>query len=216
MLFIRIPALILTILICVPAAWASDVATLTASMQARYESLDSFSASFNQVLFNASSSETQQRAGNIAYRQPGLVRWETTTPEPELLVVGKDEVWSHFPHEDAAYKYTVEQVLSSKTVLRFISGKANLRDDFWVTSLGREDGLDKLELIPKEPEPEMVQAYLWLTPEYALLQKVQILDFFGNENTVILKGIVMNPELQDSAFSFTPPPGTDVYDNTHK
>lgn len=211
---LRIPALILAVLLIVPVARAADVAALTASMQARYESLESFSASFSQQLFNGSSKETQLRKGTIAFRQPGLIRWETVEPEPELLVVGAQEVWSHFPLEKAAYKYTVKQVLSSKTVLRFISGKANVQEDFWVTSQGREDGLEKLELIPKEPEPEMVQAHLWLTPEYSMLQKVQIIDFFGNENTVTLTGIVMNPDLADSAFRFTPPPGTQIYDNT--
>ncbi|MBU1003112.1 MAG: outer membrane lipoprotein carrier protein LolA [Proteobacteria bacterium] len=211
---IRIPALILGILLMVPVARAADVAALTASMQARYESLESFSAAFNQEMLNAASKETQLRKGTIVFRQPGLIRWETTEPEPELLVVGSQEVWSHFPLEKAAYKYTVAQVLSSKTVLRFISGKANLQDDFWVTSLGREEGLEKLELIPKEPEPEMVQAYLWLTPQHSLLQKVQIRDFFGNENTVTLTGIVMNPDLPDSAFRFAPPPETQIYDNT--
>lgn len=193
---------------------AADVESLTSSMQARYESLQSFSAEFTQELLNGASGETQERKGNIAFRQPGLVRWETATPEPEILVVGKDEVWDYFPEEEAAYRYGLEKVLSSKTAIRFLSGKANLNEDFWVSSLGREEGLEKLELVPKEPEPELVQAYLWLSPEFSLLQKLQIIDFFGNENTVTLHGIVMNPDLADSAFTFTPPAGTDIYDNT--
>jgi len=210
----RLLFLIIAVLALAPAARAADVAALTAAMQSRYESLSSFTATFSQELLNAASGERQQRTGIIAFRQPGLVRWETKTPEPELLVVGETEVWNHFPAEQAAYRYTVAQVLSSKTALKFISGKANLRDDFYVTSLGREDGMDKLELVPKEAEPELVQAYLWLSTEFSLLQKVQIIDFFGNENTVTLSGIVMNPDLADSLFRFVPPKGTDVYDNT--
>lgn len=209
-------ALCFTCLLAAPQAMAeNETAALTKAMQQRYETLTSFTATFKQNLKNASSGQTELRKGTLAYRQPGLVRWETKTPEPELLIIGKNTVWSYFELEESAYKYTVDQVLSSKTVLKFLSGKARLEEDFYVSFTGRENGLNKLELIPKQPETEMVQAYLWLTDEQALLQKVQVIDFFGNENTVELNAVVMNVDMPDSLFSFTPPKGTDIYDNTN-
>lgn len=195
-------------------AVAADVDAIVKAMQQRYETLTSFTASFTQEMKNAASGDVEERSGIIAYKQPGLVRWETKTPEPELLVVGKDEVWNYFPLEESAYKYTADQVLSSKTVLRFLSGKARLDEDFWVATQGREQSWEKLELIPKEPETEMVQAYLWLDPDHALLQKVLVIDFFGNENTVTLNNVILNPDLSNTRFTFTPPNATDVYDNT--
>ncbi|WP_461209599.1 outer membrane lipoprotein chaperone LolA [Desulfocurvus sp. DL9XJH121] len=195
---------------------AAEVEAIVSAMQQRYETLKSFSASFEQEMTNAASGETEKRAGVISFRHPGLVRWETKKPENELLVVGEAEVWDYFPDEQAAYKYTVDDVLTSKTVLRFLSGRARLDQDFWVTSMGRDQSWEKLELVPKEAETEMVQAYLWLDPEHALLQKVQVIDFFGNENTVALSGVVLNPDLSDSQFAFTPPPGVDVFDNSSK
>lgn len=213
------PATVLAVALAVLAlaaapARAADVDAVVKAMQQRYETLGSFTADFTQRMKNAASGDEEERTGTIAYRQPVLVRWETKTPEPELLVVGKDAVWNYFPDEQSAYKYTAEQVLSSKTVLRFLSGKARLDEDFWVASQGRDQGWEKLELVPKEPETEMVQAYLWLDPDHALLQKVLVIDFFGNENAVTLNNVVLNPDLTDATFTFSPPADTNIYDNT--
>lgn len=212
-LFLSAACLLALLLPAAAPARAADEQAIIRAMQQRYESLRSFSADFAQEMANASSGDVEKRSGTIAFSKPGLVRWETVKPEPEILIVGEAEVWDYFPDEETAYRYGVQEALSSKTVLRFISGKARLDEDFYVASLGREQGWEKLELLPKEPEPEMVRAVLWLDPDQALMQKVEVEDFFGNVNTVTLNQVILNPDLSGSLFSFTPPAGVDVFDN---
>ncbi|NJB66826.1 outer membrane lipoprotein carrier protein [Desulfobaculum xiamenense] len=185
---------------------------ITASMQRQYEALGAFRADLVQKLTNAASGSTQTRTGTLVFKQPALIRWQTESPEPELLVVGSDRVWDYFPDEETAYRYTTDQVLGSKTMLRFLSGKARLDEDFYVSVVGRDNGYIKMELVPRDPEPSLVQAWLWLIPESKLLHRVVIVDFFGNENDVTLKSIVLNPELPASTFEFTPPKGTEILD----
>lgn len=185
-------------------------------MQRQYEALTSFTAAFVQTLTNAQTSEKETRKGSIAFRQPSLIRWETTSPEKSLLVVGEAAVWDYYPGEKSAYKYPTTDVLSSKTMLRFISGKARLEEDFHVTEQGEKDGLLVLDLIPKEPEPGLVQATVWVTPSTYLLSKVLLVDFYGNKNDLSLNDLLLNPDLPRSDFVFTPPAGTSVYDNTRK
>jgi len=201
--------------------WAAGVPALhagewTNAIQKQYETLTGFSARFKQTLTNASTGETEIRTGALSFKRPGLVRWNTETPEPELLIVGTDQVWDYFPDEETAYKYPVSQVLSSRTMIRFISGKGNLEEDFKVEDQGADQGMRKIKLIPREPEANLVLAYIWVNPESKMLEKVFLVDFFGNGNELALEETMLNPELKEELFQFTPPDGVDVLDNTGK
>lgn len=187
---------------------------VTDAIQKRYDSMQSFQADFQQELTNAASGSVEKRSGKIWFKQPGLVRWETLKPEKELLVVGSSVVWDYFEGDKTALKYRSNQVFSSKTMIRFLSGKANLKEDFKVEEQGAENGMTKLRLIPKEPEPSMVLAYIWVEPKTNTLGKVLIVDFFGNGNMVSLHGMVMDKRADAKMFEFTPPSGVQIRDNT--
>ncbi len=181
-----------------------------ATVQQRYQTLGSFRAFFTQKLTNAATKKTQERLGAITFAKPRLLRWETTSPEEELVVVGAKDVWEYLPEEGVAYRYTVEQIFQSKTMLRLLSGEANFAQDFLVTDKGVDGGLHLLELTPKEPEPGLVLARVWARPEDGFLERIQILDFFGNENLVQLKAIELNPAVDPANFAFIPPAGVRV------
>ncbi|MBT8763314.1 outer membrane lipoprotein chaperone LolA [Desulfohalobiaceae bacterium Ax17] len=195
------------------AVWAQDI---VGKVQEQYESLKAFQAEFEQILTNAATKEQEQRYGKIYFKKPRLIRWETSRPEAELLIVGQDIVWNYFVEEEIAYKYPVQTVLSSKTMIRFISGQANLKEDFIVENQGLDQELFKLKLIPKNPEPNLVLAYIWVDQESFLLKKVLLVDFFGNGNEVRLKNLEPNPLLEDSLFKFNPPKGVQIQDNTQE
>lgn len=202
--------LLFVMLLAVPAQ-AEDTAM---RIQRQYESLTSFSADFSQTLTNAASGEAEKRSGSIHFRQPQNILWETKTPEPEVLLVGDTAVWNYFPSEEVAYKYPVDQILGSKTVLRFLSGKANLKEDFYIEETPAQDGGARLKLIPKNPEPTMVEAEVWVKADTAMITKVLVVDFYANTNEVELDNVVLNPDLPDGMFRFAAPQGVDVLDNT--
>jgi outer membrane lipoprotein carrier protein len=189
---------------------------LTDAIQKRYDSLSSFQADFQQELTNAASGSVEKRSGKIWFKLPNQVRWDTQKPEHELLVVGQHHVWDYFEADKVVMKYRSNQVFNAKTksILKFLSGKANLKEDFKVEEQGLEDGLTKLRLIPKEPEPNMVLAYLWVDAKAAMVARVLIVDFYGNGNQVNLSGLVLDKRTDAKMFDFTPPAGVQVRDNT--
>ncbi|GAB7022793.1 LolA family protein [Salidesulfovibrio brasiliensis] len=203
-----------------PAFASQDI---TDRIQTRYDNLKTFQGTFVQVLTNAASQQSETRTGDIWYQQPSLVRWVTVEPEKELLVIGKDYAWDYFEDDLTAFKYSIEGLLDSKTILRFISGQANLREDFIVKTewIGDDevrkewgDDLTILQLTPKEPEPGMVQAYIGVDPETALLKRVLIVDFMGNGNDVMLNDVTTGKSISPEMFEFTPPENVVVEDNT--
>ncbi|WP_031484026.1 outer membrane lipoprotein chaperone LolA [Maridesulfovibrio frigidus] len=186
---------------------------LTSDIQKTYDSIKSFKADFTQTLTNAASKESEIRSGKITFKQPSLLHWESVKPEPELLIVGESIVWDYFPDDKVAMKYRTKQIFNSKTMIKFISGKAKLEEDFVVENKGMEDGLIKLKLLPLEPETGLVLAFVWVDAN-KMLTKILVVDFYGNGNEVVLSNIELDPEVEDSFFDFTPPAGVDVDDNT--
>lgn len=192
-------------------------------IQKRYETLKTFRADFTQELTNVASGEVDKREGKIWFRQPSQVRWETSVPEKELLVVGAKFAWDYIPDEELAIKYGVATLLDSKTILRFLSGQANIKEDFVVKTEwpGADEvrakwgkDLTVLQLVPKEAEPGMVLAFVGVAPDTGLLKQVMIVDFYGNGNEVKLSNVETDVDLAPAMFTFTPPKGTQVEDNT--
>jgi len=192
-------------------------------IQQRYETLKTFQADFVQELTNVASGEVETRSGRIWFRQPSQVRWETTEPEKELLVLGPEYAWDYIEDDQLALKYSVASLLDSKTILRFISGQANIKEDFVVKTewQGADEvrakwgkGFTVLQLVPKEAEPGMVLAYIGVEPDTGLLRQVMIVDFYGNGNELRLYKVLLDPELTADMFTFVPPEGTQIEDNT--
>jgi len=204
----------LAMLMLVMAGQNAHGEEITRRIQQQYDSLKAFKAEFVQDLTNAASGEVETRRGTIAFMQPSLIRWETIEPEKEMLLVGEDAVWNYFSEDGIAIKYPLEQVLNSKTMIRFISGQARLEEDFNVENQGLEGGLAKIRLTPKEPEPSLVLSYMWVDPKTYLIRNVLLVDFYGNGNQVNLRNLELNPNLGRSLFRFTPSPGVEVQDNT--
>lgn len=211
---------VIVLLAAVPCFAQEDIAD---RIQAKYDTLKTFQGKFVQVLTNAASQESEIRSGDIWFKQPALVRWDTVEPEKELLIIGKDAAWDYFEEDMTAFKYSIEGLLDSKTILRFISGQANLREDFILKTewIGDDDvrnewggNLTVLQLTPKEPEPGMVQAYIGVDKESALLKRIMIVDFMGNGNDVTLHSIETGKEISADMFEFTPPENVVVEDNT--
>ena len=198
-----------------PARAAEDPAQLAARIQKKYASLSSFTAGFTQAIRNAASGDTENRSGTIAFKKPTLVRWETVKPEKELLVVGKDAVWDYFEEDKEAYRYSVKEIISSKTMLRFLTGQANLTEDFIVAPSKDAPGPNQavLDLAPREPEPGLVMARIWVDLATDLIARIRIQDFYANTNDLTLTNLAVNPKLGDALFAFTPPKDAKVRDN---
>jgi outer membrane lipoprotein carrier protein len=214
MIFRAIP-LALAALLLAGQAQSADVAAITAKVQKQYQALASFSANFTQTLTNAASKEREERSGRLVFAQPSLIRWETEKPEKELLVMGRDVVWNSFPEEKTAYRYAVEDVLGSKTMLRFLSGQGNLREDFAVKEEpGAPEGQVALKLTPREAEPGMVLAFVWVDLKTSMLARILIEDFYGNINDVTLANVKLNPSISKDQFIYAPPKDYSIFDNS--
>jgi outer membrane lipoprotein carrier protein len=103
----------------------------------------------------------------------------------------------------------------SKTILELITGRINLKNKFNI--IKDEDSTQplKYKLIPKNPEPNMVLVYIWLNKNN-LIKKINIIDFFGNENIITFENTIINPKIEDNLFWETPPEDVEVLEGRPK
>jgi outer membrane lipoprotein carrier protein len=200
------------LLLCLPGTALG--ASVAAALQKKYDGIDSMRAEFTQILRHKESGSQENRTGVLLFKKPLLVRWETKAPAPELLVVTKAEIWNAFPDEEVAYKYPLSLVEDSRSIIRVVTGQARLDQDFTIEDEGKEDGLTKLRLFPKEPVQGLVEAIFWVDGDSGLIRRFRIYDFYGNENEITFTNQKTGVSLPDKDFSYTPPKAVQVEDRT--
>ncbi len=204
--------LAVTQLFCIPALGADP---LVDAVQKRYDALKSMEATFTQTLVHKESGNREERTGVLFFAKPLLVRWETTTPVPELLIVTPQVIWNVFPDEDMAYKYPPNLADDSRSIVRVITGQTRLTQDFTIEREGVEKGLVKLRLYPKEPTQALTEATIWVEQATGLIKRVLLLDFYSNQNDITFTSQKLDSKLASDIFVFAPPAKMKVEDRTN-
>ncbi|MGM0424608.1 MAG: outer membrane lipoprotein chaperone LolA [Thermodesulfobacteriota bacterium] len=206
------------ILICILLVWllpAQANENLSQRLQENYQGMEDFQADFEQELTNASSGEVETRKGKVKFRKPDLLRLETTEPEKELLLLDGEYVWQYFALDEVAYKYSLQDKVESETLLKLLTGDVEPGEEFVVQSQEeQENGLLKVVLEPRDPEPELVRATIWLDQKQEFVRKLILQDFFGNKNQIELSNLELDIGLDSDEFKFSPDQDVEVMDNT--
>lgn len=185
-------------------------------IQNRYEQTQAFDSTFEQTLTHKESGAQEKRQGKLLFQKPLRIRWETRKPHEETLVVTDKEIWDYLPDEEIAYRYSPELIKDSRNIIQVVTGQAALNRDFDVKNDGRENGLVKLLLYPREPSPQLVEAAIWVDPDTGFIRRARIIDFYGNGNEVKFGKFAPRESISPSQFAFTPPKGIEVEDRMEK
>ena len=201
------------LLLAAPVQAEDQIAT---TIRDRYASLNSFQANFTQYLTHQESGQTEKREGELYFKRPFLVSWETKAPVAERLIITDKEIWDYIADEKIAYRYPRELVEDSRSLIQIITGQALLSKDFDVQDAGTEGKLRILQLYPKEPVPQLVEARLYVDPVKGYIQRAVITDFYGNANDVRFTSFIPDADVPARTFRFTPPKDVEVEDRIEK
>ena len=195
---------VLTMLVCLisPSVLAAD--SIVTTLQKQYANVSTMRSEFVQTLSHKESGAVDVRKGILYFQKPMLVRWETTEPEKELLLVNDKDIWNEFTDEALVYRYSLSLVEDSRSIVRVITGQSRIDQDFSVAEEGTENGLVMLRLYPNEPTQSMIEALLWVD-SIGLIKKLRIYDFYGNTNEIAFVAHALGVSLPASSFTYTPP-----------
>ncbi len=194
-------------------AEALSLEALVGLIQVKYDSTESFSASFRQVNFYSSLGQERRSAGKLYIHKPGRFRWEYTEPEQQLLVSDGETFWVYTPRLKQVIVSPAREAYSSRTPMSFLAGRGNLREEFGFRLLeGPSEGKGNylLELMPKRQESALDKLFLEVEPEGFKIVSVSVLEPLKNKITITFSEIEEGMLLSPSLFRFEVPPGVEV------
>ncbi|NOT89803.1 MAG: outer membrane lipoprotein chaperone LolA [Lysobacter sp.] len=179
------------------------------------ESLDTFTkglkgldGQFSQQVFDSKGKRKESSSGRVALSAPRLFRWEYLKPYPQLIVADGKKVWVYDPDLKQA-SVRPQGAEEQNSPLAALIDPQRLDRDFNVKDAGPKDGLEWLELTPKQDENAGFQnARLGFDKNG--LARMQILDALGQRTDIRFTGWKRNPAFSAKTFRFTPPKGADV------
>lgn len=177
-------------------------------LKERYAGIESVQARFTQAISSDYSDETMTARGTVVM-QGNKYRVET---DAQTLVTNGEITWVYMPAD--------RQVLINDYVADETTFSLN---DFFFHQADRYDATDVktvqvsgakhfvLTLKPKD-DTSFTEAVIYMRDSDALVTRLQVTDINGTRMDFTLEDLRINPSLDRTVFTFTPPPGAEIVD----
>lgn len=169
--------------------------------------LETFTADFEQTLYDESSEPLQSSSGRLQIKRPGKFFWRYEKPDRQDIVTDGNTLWLYDHELEQVTVSPVDERLSG-TPLVLLTGGAPLGEEFDIEALGASEGIDWLQLTPRETDSDFEQVYLGLGAGGVVAMELQ--DSFGQATQIRFSNVQSNQPIDDAVFAFTPPDGVDV------
>jgi outer membrane lipoprotein-sorting protein len=210
---------------CMPA-WAADPPTTAPAdgplmqklteIDQRAGQIKSLSANFDQQKFTALLRKPLDSAGRVRIKG-AVVRWDTTQPEPSVLLIDQGEARVYYPTQKTLEIYPLDKKLADLAASP-LPRLDVLKERFAIEQIP-VDELDKnaagkaflaLKLTPKDPSlaEHVKQVRVLLDVRRAYIMKAEVTDGDGDRTVLSFKDVQLNADVGD--LSLVVPPGTAV------
>lgn len=197
--------LVFTVL-AAPAA-ASDA---RAALDRFVDGLETFSAEFTQTVRDDTGYTLQESDGSMQLGMPNRLRWEVTEPFPQVIVSDGRDLWMYDPDLSQATVRPLDDAFDA-TPIAAITQPERLDEHFRMFVAPVADvSIQRLVLLPRSEHADFTGLELDLTPG-GELTRMAFRDIFGQETEIRFRNAERNVPIDESVFTFDPPPGTDIY-----
>ena len=193
-----------------------------ARLQAKIDTIRSLSFQFYQQTRGELTGRPRKGSGRAIFlknNEGGLMRWDYTSPDRQVLV-SDGKLFSMYFEKLHQMIVTPAEKLKNDLTYSFFIGHSKLMDDFYVLTpdpdIGENrEGMNVVKLVPKIPHAQIENIHLWVTGD-SLIRRITLLDHFGTETVLSFSDIKIDPlkDLDEKAirkiFSFTPPENTEI------
>jgi chaperone LolA len=184
--------------IAVPAQ-AEDIRQLARAVDDHYNHLRSLQADFTEI-YRGDGAERME-SGTLWLKKPRKMRWEYRSPKEKLFISDGQAVWFYLPAERQLRKTTLRKLDDLRSPLAFLLGKTKLENEL--------RGLSKVvDQAPLGPGNILLRG----VPQAMAGQitRIVLLGADGATTEFRFADWKENPDLSDSRFRFTPPPGVET------
>ena len=140
------------------------------------EDLSTLQAKFEQSVLDTENATAGQMHGLFLLDRPGRFRWDYVVPRKQIILADGRDVW--IIEEDLKQVTRHYQKWALKgTPAAFLATDAAVEDDFEIVEIGERQGMQWLELIPRDPESDFNRILLAFADKQLL--RLELNDKFG-------------------------------------
>lgn len=185
---------------------APSLDAVVGQVEGRYSALVDLTAKVVQKNFLKSVGKTQTFEGTLSIKKPGKLRLDYTNGQ--LIVIDGADAWFYAKKSGQAIRRRFQDFEQANIPVAFLLGASTLRDSFDAAQPDPNTPLI-LDLLPKRPRPAM-QKLTIETDGSGTIIRMTILDKSGNSSAISFAEIKENAGVEDSAFKFKAPKGTEI------
>jgi outer membrane lipoprotein carrier protein len=194
---------LLALMLCAPAL-AGDARQ---SLDRFFAEVTRFDARFEQVVINEQDDVLQVSDGRVQLQRPGRFRWDYETPFRQLIIADGQFLWTYDEELAQATAQPMEQVLAGAPIM-LLSEPRPLEEDFEVTLVGHQAGLEWVELTPHDRDADFTRILIGMDNDRVGM--MVLYDQFGQQTRIRFTDMRLNPSIPAATFRFEAPPGVDV------
>ena len=168
--------------------------------------IHSLAAHFSQSVRDGKGQLLQRSEGTMALLRPGKLRWSTTKPSQQLLLVNDKKLW--------IYDVDLMQVTISKVTTQGLPALLLSDDPQAIIQeyAVEQSQADHFSLVPKTSKSSFKRIQLSFAGEQ--LRRMQLLDRLGQVTQIVLSDGKQNRKIAEAQFRLSIPKDVDVMDNT--
>ena len=164
-------------------------------------------ARFDQQLIDADGVTVEESSGTLELSRPGRFRWSYEQPYEQLLIADGLNVWSYDVDLAQVTVKPQHEVLGNTPALLFGS-RGNALDDFYFVGSEEDRGTVWIELRPKTDSNGFTKVELGFND--GELRRMIFSDNLQQSTLIVLADLVVNADIDDGRFEFSPPPDADL------
>lgn len=189
----------------------ASLPALLEQVQKEYKKAAGIEAEFDQLTEVKSTKSTKKAHGKIWIKHPNKLRWETVSPDQNILVSDGVTFWFYTPPFESGDRGQVIIKKTSQVQTQFLNALLSGSFDFSKSKTEVETKSNNVFLLKpdKNTAGDVKSAEITVSDVTKKIERVKLVHLSGNETTIQLNQIKLSGSLNDSLFRFVPDRNTD-------
>ncbi|WP_188151386.1 outer membrane lipoprotein chaperone LolA [Teredinibacter waterburyi] len=186
-------------------------------LSARLNSIKTFSANFEQNLFNRDGKLLQKTEGRANLKQPGLFHWETQPPFEQVVIANAESLWVYDPDLEQVTVTPKEKMNSSPA--QILTGDFSLlQGQYFVEQLDskklnsdqRAKKAENYQMTSLKSGDSGFQKLSFSFDASGALVRLELIDKLDQITEISFSDLEVNQPMDSEIFNFIPPEGVDL------
>ncbi len=209
--------LLLIVLSCLLVS-SQSMATLTKNQPDPYQALKqnlshikTLQADFNQTTQDSKGRTLQTSSGSMKVKRSALFRWNITDPFPQLLISNGNKIWIYDKQLQQVSIRATDQKTSTIPAAILSGDITGLTKNYFLKLIHKQNN-ETFVLTPKSEDSLFETLQIIFNNHHLTTMKFS--DSLGTHTTIDFKNVKKNAPISDDLFTFKPPKGVDILDET--